>query len=80
MKSSYRLIVFAVCLLIFSCAKQTSELDKKYSIKELMDNELLYGLSLSHDEKSIIYSVNISGIFNIYLVNNSTGNIEMLTN
>ncbi|CAL2087431.1 S9 family peptidase [Tenacibaculum sp. 190524A02b] len=85
MKKLYSLIVI-MAITILSCKKEgqkTSEEvkkePKKYTIKQMMDNEAVRGGSFSSDNSKLLVTSNRSGVYNIYEVNTSNGAFTPIT-
>ena len=53
---------------------------KQYTIEQFMDTTKVGGASFTHDEKSILFHSNKSGIFNVYSIPVSGGEPKQLTN
>jgi dipeptidyl aminopeptidase/acylaminoacyl peptidase len=82
-----KLIFMLLALLLASSAthaqkrKETAARSvKQYTIEQFMDTTRIQGSSFSQDEKSILFSSNKSGIFNVYTVPVTGGAPRQLTN
>ena len=76
-------ILFAITL-IWSCKEEPkeppiAETMKTYTIEQMMDNEAIGGASFSPDKSKILLSSNRSGIYNMYTVPITGGQMEPLT-
>ena len=76
-------ILFAI-LLIWSCKEEPKEPTiaesmKTYTIEQMMDNEAIGGASFSPDKSKILLSSNRSGIYNMYTVPITGGQMEPIT-
>ncbi|AUS05163.1 S9 family peptidase [Pseudotamlana carrageenivorans] len=77
-----KILGLATLMLFFSCIKETKDVQKNvthYSIKQFMDNESVYGGSFSADNNNVLVSSNLSGIFNVYSIPASGGEITPIT-
>lgn len=81
------LIIAAIMLLCFSCKhkKDSNQKDiaqkvEQYTIEQFMDNESVGGGSFSSDNSKLLISSNRSGIYNVYTVPTTGGNITPITN
>ncbi|OBQ51948.1 S9 family peptidase [Tamlana sp. s12] len=77
-----KILGLAIITLFFSCKKETKVVQKEikhYSIEEFMDNESVYGGSFSSDNSNIIVSSNRSGIFNVYAIPVTGGEMTPVT-
>ncbi|WP_067145544.1 S9 family peptidase [Pseudotamlana agarivorans] len=77
-----KILGLAILTLFFSCKKETKVVQKEikhYSIEEFMDNESVYGGSFSSDNSNIIVSSNRSGIFNVYAIPVTGGEMTPVT-
>ena len=73
-----------VFTLILSCKEETkkpsiAETMKTYTIKQMMDNEAIGGGSFSPDNSKLLISSNRSGIYNMYTVPTSGGELTPVT-
>ena len=78
-------ILFAI-ILIWGCKEESKETApsivdtmKTYTIEQMMDNEAIGGGSFSSDKSKILLSSNRSGIYNMYTVPITGGQMEPLT-
>mgnify|MGYP002795052556 FL=1 len=71
-------------IFLFSCKKEEKKEEKReigtYSIAQFMDNETVFGNSFSQDNSNLLVTSNRSGIFNIYTVPVSGGELKVITN
>ena len=74
-----RKLVLALALLPGLALAAPGRPKKQYTIEQLMKTVRLDGASFSADEKSILYSSNQSGIFNVYTVPVTGGKATALT-
>jgi len=80
-----KLIGFGIALLLFTCKEDAKKTDvaqrevKQYSIEEFMDNEAIGGGSFSHDNSQLLVSSNRSGIYNVYTVPVTGGEMTAIT-
>lgn len=79
MKSN--LIKLVIVLLFISCKKEITEVKEvtKYSIGQFMDNETVFSSGFSPDNSQLLLTSNRSGIYNIYTVSASGGELQPLT-
>ncbi|CAL2082133.1 S9 family peptidase [Tenacibaculum sp. 190524A05c] len=76
---------FLVGLCLVSCKEsKKEELDsskeiKQYSIKQMMDNESVFGGSFSSDNSKLLVTSNKSGIYNMYTVSTKDGTYTPIT-
>ncbi|AUC14287.1 S9 family peptidase [Tenacibaculum sp. SZ-18] len=79
------LLTFFTGLLLVSCKESkkeelsSSEKIKQYSIKQMMDNESVFGGSFSSDNSKLLVTSNKSGIYNMYTVNTKDGTYTPIT-
>ena len=75
-------IVFSATALRAQVAKPSASPapPKQYTIEQFMNTERVGGASFSHDESSILFHSNKSGIFNVYSVPIGGGEMKPLTN
>lgn len=78
------LFLFTLISLIWSCQPSetsTSKADemKRYSIEQIMNNESIFGGSISNDKSKVLATSDISGIFNVYAIPTSGGEKTALT-
>src|SRR5690606_12506687 len=79
MKSNLFLLVFV--LLFISCKKEITEVKEvtRYSIGQFMDNETVFSSGFSPDNSQLLLTSNRSGIYNMYTVAASGGELLPLT-
>ena len=80
-----KLVVFIAIALFWSCKEDKEALPNiadtmmTYTIEQMMDNEAIGGSSFSPDESKILLSSNRSGIYNMYTVPISGGELTPVT-
>ncbi|QLG43993.1 S9 family peptidase [Costertonia aggregata] len=80
-----QLVTFFAIALIWGCKEEkpkeptVAENLKTYTIEQMMDNEAIGGGSFSPDKSKMLISSNRSGIYNMYTVPTSGGEITPLT-
>ncbi len=79
-----KIIAIAVIALIWSCKKEEktpsiAETMKTYSIDQMMDNEAIGGGSFSPDKSKLLISSNRSGIYNMYTIPSTGGEMVPIT-
>jgi len=89
MKRIYFMMIVILALIAIGCGKTAEKQDtvektafkkaKHYSIEQFMDNITIKGCEFAHDEKSILFASNQTGIFNVYAVPIEGSNAEPLT-
>ena len=83
MKISIRIIVVSVLFCFASCAKHENLLPSHqtavYSVADFYKNSQYRGASFSFDERKILVSANLSGIWNAYTIPTAGGEPEALT-
>jgi len=75
-------LVTAVLLLFFSCGKKETKTEREigqYTIAQFMDNETVFGSGFSPDNSKVLVTSNRSGIFNMYTLPASGGEMTPLT-
>lgn len=76
-------MLLGCCFCLFSCKeKEPQEEQRKvasYSIEQFMDNESVFGGSFSPDNSTLLVTSNRSGIFNMYTIPTSGGEMTPLT-
>lgn len=66
--------------LVFFACKKTEYLEvKQYTIEQFMDTVSIFGSSFSHDEKTILFSSNKTGIYNAFTIPVDGGEPAQLT-
>ncbi len=60
-------------------SKEAIKKVKKYTIKQIMDNESVFGGSFSPDKSKLLVTSNRSGIYNMYTVSTSDGTFTPIT-
>jgi dipeptidyl aminopeptidase/acylaminoacyl peptidase len=83
MKKTIWILVFAIT---WGCKQEKTETEpniaetlKTYTIKQMMDNENVFGGSFSPDKSKLLVSSNRSGIYNMYTVASSGGEFIPVT-
>ncbi|WP_430967930.1 alpha/beta fold hydrolase [Spongiimicrobium sp. 2-473A-2-J] len=71
-------IAILALALVWGCKEEPKEKDiaanlKTYTIKQMMDNETVFGGSFSPDKSKLLISSNRSGIYNMYALSIATG-------
>ncbi|MEC7265214.1 MAG: S9 family peptidase, partial [Bacteroidota bacterium] len=79
-----KIIAIAVIALIWSCKKEEktpsiAETMKTYTIGQMMDNEAIGGGSFSPDNSKLLISSNRSGIYNMYTIPSTGGEMVPVT-
>ncbi|NDV43895.1 S9 family peptidase [Flagellimonas sediminis] len=79
-----KIIAIAVIALIWSCKKEEktpsiAETMKTYTIDQMMDNEAIGGGSFSPDKSKLLISSNRSGIYNMYTIPSTGGEMVPIT-
>ena len=77
-------ILYAAALVfIYSCKSEKKQDEKRevgsYTIEQFMDNESVFGSSFSPDKSKILVTSNRSGIFNMYTIPTSGGEMMPIT-
>ena len=78
-------LLLAVAFSVVACKMDKKDSDKaiitlkKYSIEQMMDNENVFGGSFSPDNSKLLVTSNRSGIYNMYTVSTSGGELEPIT-
>ncbi|PHN99888.1 S9 family peptidase, partial [Rhodobacteraceae bacterium 4F10] len=78
-------LLLAIALSVVACKMDKKDSDKaiitlkKYSIEQMMDNENVFGGSFSPDNSKLLVTSNRSGIYNMYTVSTSGGELEPIT-
>ena len=78
-------IVFGIMLaavsvfIIAGCAQDTFRQVKTYDIGQFLNTTSVFGKSMSHDESKILFTSNVSGIYNAYFVPVEGGEPTALT-
>jgi len=78
-KSLPTLAALFVLVVLNSAVALAQEPVKQYTIEQFMNTVRIWGSSFSPDEKSILFSSNKSGIFNVYSVAATGGQPAQLT-
>ena len=69
MRRARCLIIVTACLLLFSVCQLGSYREvKQYSIESFLNTISIGGSSFSHDEQSILFSSNKTGIYNAFVM------------
>ena len=81
MRKTFLLLGCFLCLL--SCKEEKQQEEKRevasYSIEQFMDNESVFGGSFSPDNSKLLVTSNRSGIFNMYTIPTSGGEMTPVT-
>ncbi len=77
MKMYYLILLMILCL---SCTKNHIQNVKQYTIEQFLDTTTNFGISFSPDEKSILFTSDQSGVFNVYKIDIASNNIIQKTN
>ena len=83
MKSKF--LVFLMILLVFACKEDQKDKDvaqrevQLYTIDQFMDNEAVGGGSFSSDNSKLLISSNRTGIYNVYTVPSTGGELTPIT-
>jgi dipeptidyl aminopeptidase/acylaminoacyl peptidase len=75
-------LVIAVLLLLFSCGKKETKTEREigqYSIAQFMDTEAVFGSGFSPDNSKVLVTSNRSGIYNMYTLPATGGDMTPLT-
>lgn len=78
-------LLLAIAISVVACKMDKKDSDKaiitlkKYSIEQMMDNENVFGGSFSPDNSKLLVTSNRSGIYNMYTVSTSGGELEPIT-
>ena len=78
-------LLLAIAISVIACKTDKKDSDKaiialkKYSIEQMMDNENVFGGSFSPDNSKLLVTSNRSGIYNMYTVSTSGGELEPIT-
>ena len=79
-----RILVIAVIISVWACKKEEktpsiAETMKTYTIAQMMDNEAIGGGSFSPDKSKLLISSNRSGIYNMYTIPSTGGEMVPVT-
>lgn len=79
-----KLVTLALLVLFAACKKEvkTKEIAlnlKQYTIEQFMDNEAVGGGSFSPDKSKLLISSNRSGIYNVYTIPSTGGEMTAIT-
>jgi dipeptidyl aminopeptidase/acylaminoacyl peptidase len=80
-----KILGFCLAILMFSCKKDTKEQAnaereiQQYTIDQFMDNEAVGGGSFSADNNNLLISSNRSGIYNVYTIPSTGGEMTPIT-
>lgn len=79
-----RILVIAVIISVWGCKKEEkipsiAETMKTYTIAQMMDNEAIGGGSFSPDKSKLLISSNRSGIYNMYTIPSTGGEMVPVT-
>lgn len=75
-------LVTALLFLLFACAEKETQKEREiaqYTIAQFMDNEAVFGSGFSKDNSTVLVSSNRSGIYNIYTLPASGGEMTPVT-
>ena len=72
------LLVFGA-LVLFGCQKSDYRKVKQYTIEQFMNTTSSFGSSFSHDEKTILFTSDNSGIYNAYMISVEGGEAKQVT-
>jgi dipeptidyl aminopeptidase/acylaminoacyl peptidase len=73
------LSTFFAVLLLISCQKSETRDVKQYTIEQFLNTTLISGSSVSHDEKTVLFSSNATGVYNAYSVSIDGGEPTQIT-
>ena len=77
-----KLLGLAIATLLFSCKEKPAVAQrevKQYTIEQFMDNEAIGGGSFSSDNSNLLISSNKSGIYNVYTIPATGGEMTPIT-
>lgn len=78
------ILFLSLLIILFSCKENEQKEENQevatYSIEQFMDNESVFGGSFSPDNSKLLVTSNRSGIFNMYTIPTSGGEMVPLTN
>jgi len=80
MKHSFLIIILVSLFSLLSCQKSDYREVKQYSIEQFTKTVSIGGSSFSHDEKTILFTSNETGIYNAYTIPVDGGEAAALTN
>lgn len=75
-------LITAVLLLLFSCGKKETKAEREisqYTIAQFMDTEAVFGSGFSPDNSNVLVTSNRSGIYNMYTLPASGGEMKPIT-
>lgn len=75
-------LMTAVLLLLFSCGKKETKTEREigqYNIAQFMDTEAVFGSGFSPDNSNVLVTSNRSGIYNMYTLPASGGEMKPIT-
>lgn len=75
-------LMTAVLLLLFSCGKKETKTEREigqYTIAQFMDTEAVFGSGFSPDNSKVLVTSNRSGIYNMYTLPASGGEMKPIT-
>lgn len=75
-------LITAVLLLLFSCGKKETTAEREisqYTIAQFMDTEAVFGSGFSPDNSNVLVTSNRSGIYNMYTLPASGGEMKPIT-
>jgi len=77
------MLLIGVAIWMYSCNSEKKQEEKReigsYTIEQFMDNESVFGNSFSPDKSKLLVTSNRSGIFNMYTIPTSGGEMTPLT-
>ncbi|MEE9443187.1 MAG: S9 family peptidase [candidate division Zixibacteria bacterium] len=79
LKNSMVCVAVICAFLASGCSQNNYHEVKKYTIEQFLNTTSLFGASLSHDETKILFTSNISGVYNAYTVPMTGGDAQALT-
>lgn len=78
------ILLSGIFIFLLSCKDEEQKEEKRevatYSIEQFMDNESVFGSSFSPDNSKLLVTSNRSGIYNMYTIPTSGGEMTPLTN
>ena len=80
MKNSLSIIFLVSMLAFLSCQKSDYREVKQYTMEQFTKTISIGGSSFSHDEKTILFTSNETGIYNSYTIPVEGGEATALTN
>lgn len=78
-----KILAIALVTVLISCKEETKTTEKReikqYTIEQFMDNESVRGGSFSADNSKVLVSSNRSGIYNVYTIATTGGEMTPIT-